>query len=464
MLRLMNVALVWLLCLATYSAAAPLVPDDFAAGFELLVDGHGAIYSVELPEDVYKTVVRNDLGDVRVFNGAGEVVPHTIRVSQEDDVVRDEWRTLPHFPLYREETDHTGDLSMQVRRSSDGSILEVRSKSSGGQAQKQVAGYLLDISSLHKPLARLELSWQREGEGALVNVAVESSSDLLHWQRRVNRATLAELSFNGQLIKQNSIDLPGIEDRYLRLRWLNDRGLVLTSVAGRTEVHDASRVLKWLAGTGNVFSDNEKRTEIYYELQHRLPVSGVKVSFPDANSFATLEIFSRRDTKQDWQYRCRKNFYQLQVDDLRLTDNTCLFMPTEDSLWRLAVVSDGAGLGQSKKALELKFGYQPHELSFIARGKPPYLLAFGSGVLKHIPDQVSPDIISNAETRHAGTKLVRQARLGKKVVLGGDAVLAEPEQPMPWKTLILWFVLVAGVVLLAFMARSLLKDMHGKKE
>ena len=87
------------------------------------MDGKGAIYSVELPEDVYKTVTRNDLGDIRVFNGAGEVVPHTIRASRKEDVIRDEWQPLPYFPLYREATGDAGDLSMQVRWSPDGSIL-----------------------------------------------------------------------------------------------------------------------------------------------------------------------------------------------------------------------------------------------------------------------------------------------------------------------------------------------------
>jgi len=469
-MRLTLLMLAWLLVLIGSCWAAPPGAADFAAGYYLQVDGKGAIYSVELPEDVYKTVTRNDLGDIRVFNGEGEVVPHTIRVSREEDVIRDEWQPLPYFPLYRETMGDAGDLSMQVRRSSDGSILEVRSKNVGGTAQKQLDGYLLDIGSLQKPLAALALNWKRHGDGSLVHVAVESSGDLLHWQPCVNRATLAELSFNGQLIRQNIISLPAIQDRYLRLRWLEPHGLVLTSANGRTEVHDAARVLKWLTMSGALSSENENKPEILYELRHRLPVAGVRVDFPDTNAYAALAIFSRRDNKQDWRQRCRKNFYQLQVDEVRLADNTCLFMPTEDSLWRVDVVSDGAGLSQSdhsgqvEKVLALQFGYRPHELSFIARGKPPYLLAYGSGLLSAGPAMATADIVGEAKKNHAEGSLVKHARLGKHVVLGGDAALAVPEPPLPWKTWVLWLVLVAGVVLLVFMTRSLLRDMRGKKE
>ncbi len=77
------------------------VPENFAHGYVLKVDGKGAIYTVELPEDVYATVTRTDLGDVRVFNGAGEVVPHTIRKVNDDAALQGESIAVPFFPLKR---------------------------------------------------------------------------------------------------------------------------------------------------------------------------------------------------------------------------------------------------------------------------------------------------------------------------------------------------------------------------
>src|SRR5262252_298439 len=59
--------------------AAAERPQDFAYGIPLAVDGRDAFYQVEMPRAVYEGVVRADLGDVRVFNAAGEVVPHALR-------------------------------------------------------------------------------------------------------------------------------------------------------------------------------------------------------------------------------------------------------------------------------------------------------------------------------------------------------------------------------------------------
>ena len=66
------------------------VPIEFAPG--------DALYVLRLPEAVYRHAVRVDLGDLRVFNGAGEPVPYALRqpaplLGKADTGVR-----LPQFP------------------------------------------------------------------------------------------------------------------------------------------------------------------------------------------------------------------------------------------------------------------------------------------------------------------------------------------------------------------------------
>jgi len=53
--------------------------NDYANGIELLTDEQAAIYKLLLPKQVYKSVTRSDLGDLRIFNQANEPVPHIIR-------------------------------------------------------------------------------------------------------------------------------------------------------------------------------------------------------------------------------------------------------------------------------------------------------------------------------------------------------------------------------------------------
>ena len=58
---------------------APLYPADFAWGTTLDSWDDSPVHTVLLPLTVYRGVTRRDLGDLRVFNGRDETVPHAIR-------------------------------------------------------------------------------------------------------------------------------------------------------------------------------------------------------------------------------------------------------------------------------------------------------------------------------------------------------------------------------------------------
>ena len=73
-------------CLAISSvwvSTAAVAADRFAQRFALELESGAAYYSVPLPAAVYAASQRNDLGDVRVFNGAGEPVPYSLDAPRE---------------------------------------------------------------------------------------------------------------------------------------------------------------------------------------------------------------------------------------------------------------------------------------------------------------------------------------------------------------------------------------------
>ena len=72
-------ALIILLALAQGAALATERPDVFAYGIPIKAGAQSALYEVEIPLAVYRGVTRSDLGDLRVFNGAGETVPHALK-------------------------------------------------------------------------------------------------------------------------------------------------------------------------------------------------------------------------------------------------------------------------------------------------------------------------------------------------------------------------------------------------
>ena len=157
-------------------------------------------------------------------------------------------------------------------------------------------------------------------------------------------------------------------------------------------------------------------------------------------------------------------FYDLSFEGAAIQNEPCVFQPTADPLWRVVVKQDGAGLRSDSRAMTLQLGWQPSELIFIARGNPPYLLAFGSGKLAQQDKNPDGGILLQAIKSESSTQMIGLAKLGKRIILGGDAALQSPVLPPPWKKWLLWAVLVLGVGLLAFMARSLTKELKKAEE
>lgn len=447
----------------TQVAAAGLSPEDFAEGYYLDLQGRGAIYTVELPQDVYKVVTRADLGDVRIFNGAGEVVPHIIKQHRQNREAKASREPVAFFPLFSNGVDAIADISMWVRKNSDGTILEVNSRNQQAEEKSLLKGYLLDLSKIVSPLHSLEFSWLETAGGSLVNIRIESSSDLVHWQTVVATATLANLRFNDQQVLQNVVELPAVHQKYLRINWLQgNTPLELTGVMAQSMAVDDTRELHWLPLSATAVVGRDKRPEIFFSTDYQLPVSAVRMAFPDENSIAALEIYSRLDNQHEWRRKCKKNFFQLMVDDVTLKSDTCSFPPVEEKFWRVVVASSGTGLERTDKTMSMYIGYRPHEVTFIARGNPPYLLAYGSGALTTDSSVNDIDIPGATGTQGAAKNLSRSAVPGKHVILGGSGALAVPPPPLPWKTWVLWFVLISGVILLIFMARALLRDMQSR--
>ncbi|MCZ7018976.1 DUF3999 family protein, partial [Salmonella enterica] len=89
---------------AALSASAAEGPADFTAKVPLTVSGEGPWYRLELPLAVQLSARQADLGDVRVFNAAGE--PQAYALSRQS-AQRTESRTVADvkwFPLYAADT------------------------------------------------------------------------------------------------------------------------------------------------------------------------------------------------------------------------------------------------------------------------------------------------------------------------------------------------------------------------
>ena len=88
----------WLLATNLNAEAVPVQKNDFAYGLPIEIADEAAIYGLELPEVVYTHVTKANLGDLRVFNAAGEVVPHSLQRPEVPDVDEGDPIHVPFFP------------------------------------------------------------------------------------------------------------------------------------------------------------------------------------------------------------------------------------------------------------------------------------------------------------------------------------------------------------------------------
>lgn len=432
-------------------AATPLTPTDFAYGVQLQVDGGGAMYAVPLPQQVYQGVTRADLGDMRVFNAQGTPVAHLIRSAVAQSQAQAPV-SLPFFPLYGGAAKRS-DLAVKIKTDDKGTIIDVAGPKSA--ATSVLHAYIIDASALHSAPAKLTVQWTPVQQSFVAHVRIDYSNDLTHWRPLVASATLAELSYSGHRLGQYDIELPRTAARYLRLDWPAGVGGVRISAlqAGfaRSVVQPQRRWSTFAVSRGETPRPGSRVFDI--DTHGFLPVDRVRVKLAQRNMLLQVRLFSRGATAQPWRERYRGVLYQLQVDatTLRRTD---IDVPTvRDRYWRLEV-DDGAS---ETDISQLSLGWLTQDLVFVAQGEGPFELAYGSGRIGP-SDAPLQRLLADLDHDHA-QRLVKPARLGRFVTLGGAQRLQPPPVPRPWKQWLLWAVLVLGVLVAGAMAWRLYRQM-----
>lgn len=435
---------------AAAAAAAPPRPDDFAYGIPIAGASEGAVYRLVLPEAVYQTVVREDLADLRVFNAAGDPVPHALEPDQGPPPSAAPPQVLPFFPLPEGPAGGSDSLGADIETDARGAVLRIRI----GEAEAAPGRrrYLVDLSALAEPPEALELEWAGEAGGDFMAAAdLAASSDLRTWQP-LTAATLADLRFAEHRLHSRRLDLPAAAGRYLRLSWTALVGEAsLTRVRGlpRAQAAEPTRFWRRLTADPSV----EAAGTVAYDAGGPFPVDRVWVRLPDVNSLSRVTVSSRSDPATIWRLRHRGLAYHLRLQGATLQNPPAPVPPTGDRYWHLEADPDGGGLGPGAPVVEV--GWVPHQLVFLARGPAPFLLAFGSAAVPGAPE-AGKDLLTLLG-RHRESVAVQPADLGSPMELGGPARRTPPPAPVPWQRYLLWGILALGVVALGVMAARLLK-------
>jgi Holliday junction resolvase len=444
------------------SAVCAESPSSFAYGIAIRAEGGEALYRLELPRAVYLGAVRPDLGDLRVFNGAGEVVPHAFRPRLAVETQKREPITLPFFPLYGEDAKQIDGLSLRVERSASGTIVQLDERVRASPSRKLLA-YLVDATALKNPVRALQIE-VKSGATYAVSVDVQASEDLSSWRTVASGAPLVSLQHDGARLEQGRVEFGPTKPKYFRISWRDlPPGAVLGAL--RAELGDertVEMVRQWEAVAGSAVAD--KAGDYVFDTQGVFPADRVRFELPQANTVVQAQLFSRVRGDAPWRYVARGIVYRLRRDGTEISSPELSITGNPDRYWLLRVDQKGGGLGVGQAKLVL--GWVSNEIVWVARGNPPFTLGYGSrdakpsayGIEALVPGYRSEADL-NAKVASTGQEKamsVTSAEAGAPSVLGGQRAL---EQRIDVKRWTLWASLVAGVAFLGWMAWRLVKQM-----
>ena len=436
----------------------PITPMDFAHAVPLQFEGQDALYQTTLPLSVYQNTVRSDLGDLRVFNAQGEVVPHMLQQPEHSSVGKPELRKLVYFPLRGPANADLDQLTVRIKRNAAGTLIDIDSHAKLPTRSK-LSGYLLDASIIKQSMHALELDWDSGKESFVGALNIESSDDLKQWRTVLRDAPLASLQYGGHSLLQKRIEFPTLHSKYLRLSWPQDQAeLQLRGITAELGAISVDTPLAWLPIKGSAVAD--KAGEYQFDLGAHLPVQRLRIVLPQMNTLVQATLFSKARAEDTWRpvgntvlYMLHHSGQDLKNPDIAVTGN--------HRYWLLRVDQKSGGLGTGMPGLQV--GWQAHQLQFVTRGSAPFQLAYGSKKIKPAEFQMQ-NLIPAAEQDKAALSIIPTAKTGAQVALGGESLLSPAPQPLPWKKWSLWAVLGISVLLLGWMAYRLIKQMESHKE
>lgn len=418
-------------------------PADYATGLPLIPGAGAALHRVELPLAVHAQA-RSDLADLRVFNADGERVPHALLHESAAPAITAAPVAVPWFPL-RSAT-ASGARALDVRVEQDGRLISLRQ---GPLPAAPEGGWLFDLSAQAMPVGALRLDWAGPASGFSSQARLEASDDLRHW-RPLADGPLLDLRFGGQQLRQDRLAFDPARHRYLRLS-ASPALPPLTAAWVEPAPERAAPALAWIDVPGR---PGPAPGEYLFDLGAHLVATRLDLRLPTPNTVAPLAWSVRERRDADWREVARSTAYRLQQGAGELASPPLDVGRQGGRYWRVRVDSRAGGLGGGLPVLRL--GREPVQLVFVARGKGPFLLAFGRRDAAAAQLPLASLLPGYRPGQEAALPL---ARTGAAVALGGTAAPApgqEDRPPPDWKRWLLWAVLLGAVAMLALMARTLL--------
>jgi hypothetical protein len=453
---------------SAWSAEAAAV-SEFAWRGSLTLPAQASLVRVEVPVAALLRMQSSAGHDLRVFNAAGDIVPFALLGRAELSHVAPVVRTAsyPAYTLFSAVSagkPSRGAVEVQVNTNGQNSSAWVRldpsdvaaSAPSPGTQPLQAA--LFDLRAEQQAVDALELSIDLP-RNALVPISLASSENLKDWTVVGTKSPLFQFDGDGApsnhtLELQQPLPLKG---RYLRLSWPGQTGVVLRTLVGRVATAKTTPAPLCAALPPGTL---DPKGGLTWTLPFATPLAAVHLQAMQDNTLVPVRIQGRGDAAQPWRTLASAVVYRLDTVGQGSSNPST---PLHGASVRALRVEASQGAALPSGGLRATVEFAPLQLAFLTSGAGPFTLAVGrshtsaASVDATLLGSLAPDRLNTLPL--ATLARVEESPPG---VLAGAAPDWLPAGTT-LRSVLLWLVLGLGVLVLAAVAFSLMRQLAARR-
>lgn len=442
-----------LVFVAASCGAQPLARSAFAWHAPLELPAGTSVARVNLPPEALLRLQSRDARDLRVFNSAGEAVPYAFMpVPPAPTTSTRSYAALQLQSGAASRGRPQGSVQVRIEEGGSRRAVWVDLASSGGSGGATAQSALFATRDEQQTLKALKVQGSLPSNTP-VQVLLSTSTDLAQWSSVPVRGRLYR--FDGEGAPANDtleFETPlRIEGRYLRLDW-DAPGVAVQAVSAiaAPSVPTPASVRAQLPPAKAV-----DKGALEIETGFLTPMAAITLGTATPNTLLPVRILGRNEAGQPWRTLAHTVVYRLGTGAGEGVNPPA---PLNGASVRSLRIESTSGVDLATAQLKAQAEFEPIRLAFVASGAAPFELALGRAGAA--PGAVAYSAVAAA----IGTRMLKElpeATVGaaRPADRAHPSLLESVWPSSPGKPTVLWTVLIAGVLILAAVAWSLLRQL-----
>lgn len=430
---------------------------------ELNLNNQTTLQQLELPWEVVATLKKRDAGDLRIYNADQQIVPHRFIEPPQEELTQQ--ASLVNLEFYH--TNKPEEIATLIKLNGDQATLI--------QLQQAVSHSVIlaipDAARQGMGVQHFELRWSTQNTLIPSTLKAEYSDNLRDWSTaNISAFPYSLMEQDKKVINQQLVLGKPINVRFLRLSGSSEVNELLDSITKVqthfTTLNSTKPKAKLWQSISLLPTANPQQWRVDWSVA--VQASQWRLSTKKAGDYyqgqilVPYEYYRNHTKKVSWSTQDSFQYYFITTPkgELQAPAQKLYSLP---STWVLDFKVPNPLLVNQVPTLEVE--WQPPLLQFIAQGKPPFKLRYSSEVVfSDSTTELKLDILPFLSNNTATIKSI--ARLStspiNEVKVPKENISKINNTSLNTK-LLLWFVLIAAVGVLVWIALRLLKEVQQDK-